>query len=110
MSLACSSTHKKPVCDKCDAGTSCTKCCTCQPRTRGCPKKASAVQETPHRLNPERRATCTSRFAAEPASELDTMNEGSSNYASSQIHICQVLKLMDCDEYEHFLASKLSGG
>ena len=38
MSLACSSIHKKPVCDKCDARTSCTKCCTCQPRTRGRPK------------------------------------------------------------------------
>lgn len=102
MSLACSSTHKKPVCDKCDAGTSCTKCCTCQPRTRGRPKKASTVQETPHRLNPKRRATCTSRFAAEPpASELDTvMNDVSSNYASSQLHICQVLKLMGCDEHE----------
>ena len=69
--------------------------------TRGRPKKASAVQETPHRLNPERRATCTSRFSAEPASELDTMNEGTSNYASSQVHICQVLKLIDCDEHEN---------
>ena len=101
MSLACSSTHKKPVCDKCYAGTSCTKCCTCQPHTRGRPKKASAVQETPHRLNPERCATCTLRFAAETASELDTMNEGTSNYASSQVHICQVLKLMGCDEHEN---------
>ena len=101
MSLACSSIHKKPVCDKCDAGTSCTKCCTCQPRTRGRPKKASAEQETPHRLNPERRASCTSHFVAEPTSELDTMNEASSNYASStQIHICHVLKTMGCDEYE----------
>ena len=88
-------------CVTCDAGTSCTKCCTCQPCTRGRPKKASTVQETPHGLNPERRATCTSRFAAEPASELDTMNEGTSNYASSQVHICQVLKLMGCDEHEN---------
>ena len=96
MSLACSSTHKKTVCDKCDAGTSCTECCTCQPRR---PKKASAEQETPHRLHPERCATCTSRFAAEPASKLDTMNEGTSNYASSQVHICQVLKLIGCDEH-----------
>ena len=63
-------------------------------------KKASAVQETPHRLNHEQRATCSSHFATEPASELDTMNEGTSNNASSQVHICQVLKLiMGCDEH-----------
>ena len=103
MSLACSSTHKKPVCDKCDAGTNCTKCCTCQPRTRGRPKKVSAVQETPQaqRLNPKRLATCTLHSAAEPDSDLDTArNEESSNDASSQERICQVLKLMGCDEYE----------
>ena len=35
MSLACSSKHKKLVCDKCTAGTNCTKCCMCQPRSRG---------------------------------------------------------------------------
>ena len=62
----------------------------------------------------ERLATCTSRFAAEPASELDTMNEGTSNYESSQVHICQVLKLMGCDEHEDSvrtlpIASKLGG-
>eukprot|EP00731_Ephydatia_muelleri_P002645 Em0001g2645a len=103
MSLACSSTHKKPVCDKCDAGTNCTKCCTCQPRTRGRPKKVSAVQETPQaqRLNPKRLATCTLHSAAEPDSDLDTArNEESSNDASSQERIRQVLKLMGCDEYE----------
>ena len=59
------------------------------------------MQETPHRLNPERHATCTSHFAAEPASELDTMNEGTSNYASSHVHISQVLKLMGCDEHKN---------
>ena len=87
------------MCDKCDAGTSCTKFFTCQPRTRGRPKKASTTQETLHRLNPERRATCTSRFAAEPASELDTTNEGSSNYVSSQIHKCHD-KGNGCEEHE----------
>ena len=39
----------------CDAGTNCTKCCPCQPRTRGRPRK-SDESETPYRINPEREA------------------------------------------------------
>ena len=61
------------------------------------------MQETPQaqRLNPKRLATCTLRSAAEPDSDLDTAsNEESSNDASSQERIRQVLKLMGCDEYE----------
>ena len=62
MSLACSSKHKKPVCDKCTAGTNFTKCCMCQPRSRGRgrPRKEDSVSsdcetvQTPARSNPER--------------------------------------------------------
>ena len=102
MSLACYRTHKKPVCDKCDARTSCTKCCPCQPRLRGCPKKVSVVQETLHRSNPERRAATGMSFVDEPISipaEIDT-TEGPSNYTSSQKHILDVLKRMGCDEHK----------
>ena len=64
MSLACSSKHKKPVCDKCTAGTNCTKCCMCQPRSRGRgrPRKEDSVSsdcetvQTPARSNPEPQA------------------------------------------------------
>ena len=98
MSLACYCTHKKPVCDKCDAGMGCTKFCPC-----GCPKKASAVQETPHHTNPEHCATTSMSFVAEPisiAAELNTMvqqDDGPNNYILSQKHILAVLKLMGCD-------------
>ena len=57
MELVCSLTHKKPVCYRCNAGTNCTKCCLCQPRTRGRPRKLDE-SETPHRVNPEREARC----------------------------------------------------
>ena len=36
------------------------------------------------------------------------MNEGTRNYASSQVHICQVLKLMGCDEHENSVRTLLS--
>ena len=55
MALVCSLKHKKPVCNRCDAGTNCTKLCPCQPRTRGRPKK-SDESETPYQINPERDA------------------------------------------------------
>ena len=107
MSLACYHTHKKPVCDKCDAGTGCTKCCACQPRLRGRPKKVSVVQETPHRSNPEHHTTTGISFVAEPisiAAEIDA-TEGPSNYTSSHKHILEVLKLMGCDEHKRSVRS-----
>ena len=107
MSLACYRTHKKPVCDKCDAGTGCTKCCLCQPRLRGRPKKVSVVHETPHRSNPARRAATGISFVAEPiliAAEIDT-TEGPSNYTSPQKHTLEVLKLMGCDEHKRSVRS-----
>ena len=62
MSLPCSAKHKKPVCDKCTAGTHCTKCCLCQPRSRGRPRKDALVAPDSEeagrpRSNPERQAT-----------------------------------------------------
>ena len=107
MSLDCYRTHKKPVFDKCDAGTGCTKCCLCQTRLRGRPKKVSVVQETPHRSNPERHAAIGVSFVAEPisiAAEIDT-TEGPSNCTSSQKHILEVLKLMGCDEHKRSVRS-----
>ena len=76
---------------------------------RGRPKKVSVMQETPHRSNPERRATTSMNFVAEPisiAAELNTttvqQDDGLSNYTSSQIHTrsCGTLKVMGCDEHE----------
>ena len=54
--------HKKPVCDKCTAGTHCTKCCLCQPRSRGRPRKDALVAPDSEaagrpRSNPECQAT-----------------------------------------------------
>ena len=39
MALVCSLKHKKPECHRCNAGTNCIKCCPCQPRTKGRPRK-----------------------------------------------------------------------
>ena len=74
------------MCDKCDAGTGCTKCCLCQPHLRGRPKKVSVVHETPHRSNLERHAATGISFVAEPiliAAEIDA-TEAPSNYTSPQ--------------------------
>ena len=81
-SLACYSKHKKPVCDLCEAGTNCVKCCMCmcQPRTRHARGKKSesessqsvSTQPSPQRVNPERAAKVhkDSNVAAEtPAKE-----------------------------------------
>ena len=101
--LACYSKHKKPVCDQCDAGTNCVKCCMCQPcTTRGRPKKESESEPTepsPHvqRVNPERaaRAHHDSNVAAETPAKED-----GSRVSSSQAHILAVLELMGCKEHE----------
>eukprot|EP00731_Ephydatia_muelleri_P037004 Em0374g7a len=110
MSLACSATHKKPVCDKCTAGTKCTKCCLCQPRTLGRPRKTSVViGSEPHRVNPVRSAridTCSFADASlesvvETTPDLIEDDSDGIKYAS-QAHVLQVLELMGCtDGHEH---------
>ena len=110
MSLACSATHKKPVCDKCTAGTKCTKCCLCQPRTLGRPRKTSVViGSEPHRVNPVRSAridTCSFADASlesvvETTPDLVEDDSNGIKYAS-QAHVLQVLELMGCtDGHEH---------
>ena len=103
MALVCSLKHKKPVCDRCDAGTNCTKCCPCQPRTRGHPRK-SDESETPYRINPEREARVHSAdvsvgMAVEDCSE-PTCSTHPYRYASSQAHIIEILECMGCEDYD----------
>ena len=98
MALVCSLKHKKPVCDR-DAGTNCTKCCPCQPRTRGCPRK-SDESETPHRINPERearvhifaRGTDVSAGMAVEDCSGPTCSTHTYRHASSQAHIIEILE------------------
>ena len=102
MALVCSLKHKKPVCDRCDAGTNCTKCCPCQPRTRGRPRK-SDESETPYRINPEREARVHSADvsvgkAVEDCSE-PTCSTHTYCHASSQAHIIEILECMGCEDY-----------
>ena len=47
MPLSCYDKHRKPVCDKCNAGYYCTKCCKCQNLKHGRPRKVSIEQPEP---------------------------------------------------------------
>ena len=106
MSLPCSSKHKKPVCDKCTAGTNCTKCCLCQPRSRGRPRKdsVSSDSETLARSNPERQARIHYDTVASASSALDMMpsihlsDDRMEHVSASQAQILKVLELMDCED------------
>ena len=117
MSLACSSKHKKPVCDKCTAGTNCTKCCMCQPRSRGRgrPRKEDSYSvssdcetvQTPARSNPERLARIHPDALA-PASAADDVTPSTTTFVSddhsqhvsagSQAQILKVLEVMNCED------------
>ena len=103
MSLTCSATHKKPVCDKCMAGTKCTKCCLCQPRMLGRPRKTHVVVDsTLRRLNPTRSA----RIDPDSDARVETTpvvveDDGDGINYASQAHILKVLELTGCnDEHE----------
>ena len=103
MALVCSLKHKKPVCDRCNAGKICTKCCPCQPRTRGRSRK-SDESETPYRINPEREARVHSAdvsvgMAVEDCSE-PTCSTHTYRHASSQAHIIEILECMGCEDYD----------
>ena len=105
MALVCSLKHKKPVSDRCDAGTNCTKCCPCQPQTRGRPRK-SDESETPYRINPEREARVHSArgtdvsvgMAVEDCSG-PTCSSHTYRHVSSQAHI-EILDCMGCEDYD----------
>ena len=103
MSLPCSAKHKKPVCDKCTAGTNCTKCCLCQPRSRGRPRKDTLVAsdpETAARSNPEREARIhhtTDASASSVLEEAPAITDEAIQYAS-QAHILKVMGQMGCED------------
>ena len=107
MSLPCSAKHKKPVCDKCTAGTHCTKCCLCQPRSRGRPRKDALVAPDSEaagrpRSNPERQATVHHSTVASASSVLVatpavTLTDESVKYGS-QAHILKVMAFMRCED------------
>ena len=90
--------HKKPVCDCCDAGTNCTKCCPCQPRTRGRPRK-SDESETPYRINPEREARVHSADVS-VGMAVEDCSTHTYRHASSQAHIIEILECMGCEDYD----------
>ena len=106
MSLPCSSKHKTPVCDKCTAGTNCTKCCLCQPRSRGRPRKdsVSSDSETLARSNQERQARIHHNTVASASSAVDMMpsihvsDDRLEHVSASQAQILKVLELMDCED------------
>ena len=107
MALVCSLKHKKPVCDRCNSGTNCTKCCPCQTRTRGRPRK-SDESETPHRINPERearvhisaRGTDVSAGMAVEDCSGPTCSTHTYHHASLQAHIIEILECMGCKDYD----------
>ena len=67
MPLSCYDQHRKPVCDKYNAGYYCTKCCKCQNRKRGRPRKVSIEQpETAVRSKLRMEDTVTVHLEAPP--------------------------------------------
>ena len=97
--------HKKPVCDLCEAGTNCVKCCMCQLRTHGRPRKESeselsqsvSTQPSTQRINPERAARVHKDNIV--AVEAPAKEDGR-RVSSLQAHILDVLELMGCKEHE----------
>ena len=97
--LTCSAIHKKPVCNKCDARTNCTKCCLCQPHTRGRPRKTMVLSRSePQRLNPERQAWVHPDQDDAVDSEVIAVEDDDPIEHASQAHILKVLELMGCNE------------
>ena len=81
----------KPVCDRYDAGTNCTKCCPCQPRIFGHPRiDSTRMLDELHRVNPEREAKIHRvRNTDAPAGMVVEDESGPSTHTqvSSQAHI-----------------------
>ena len=95
MLPSCSEKHKKPLCNKCDAGARCTKCCLCQPHVCCRPRNDRSLPDTPVRINPERISVQCAVSTVDTTDEKDSPT--CSNYGSSQEHILSVFKLMGCD-------------
>ena len=103
--LSCAAKHKKPVCDKCDAGTNCTKYCMCQGRIRGRPRKQNITVEhdsKPQRTNPTRQCAVR-QIDIDPVidDEILTVEQDEGTSYSSQAHILKVMELMGCPHEEH---------
>ena len=70
MPLSYYDKHRKPVCVKCDAGYYCTKCCKCQNRKRGRPRKVSIEQPEPAAVRSKRmKDTVTVHLEVPPAAD-----------------------------------------
>ena len=90
-------TYKKPVCDMCEAGTNCVKCCMCQPRTRGRPRK-ECESEPSHLIHS---AECAAKVHKDSiVAAVTPAKEDGRRVSSLQAHILEVLELMGCSK-EH---------
>ena len=84
-------------------GTNCTKCCLCQPRSRGRPRKdsVSSDSETLARSNPERQARIHHDTVASASSAVDmtpsihVSDDRLEHVSASQ---AQILKVLDCED------------
>ena len=100
MPLACYDKHRAPVCDKCDSGYYCTKCCKCQNCKRGRPRKVPFEQPAPAiRSNPKR--SNTKRIEDIDIVHIDTVHAVTDNASSiatvdftTQAQILKALEVM----------------
>ena len=96
MPLSCYDKHRKPVCVKCDAGYYCTKCCKCQNRKRGRPRKVSIEQPEPAAVRSKRmKDTVTVHLEVPPAADdavsIETISLGD---FTTQAQILKALEAM----------------
>ena len=96
MPLSCYDKHRKPVCVKCDAGYYCTKCCKCQNRKRGRPRKVSIEQPEPAAVRSKRmKDTVTVHLEVPPAADdavsIETVSLGD---FTTQAQILKALEAM----------------
>eukprot|EP00731_Ephydatia_muelleri_P035750 Em0155g5a len=96
MPLSCYDKHRKPVCVKCDAGYYCIKCCKCQNRKRGRPRKVSIEQPEPAAVRSKRmKDTVTVHLEVPPATDdavsIETISLGD---FTTQAQILKALEAM----------------
>ena len=95
--LACYEKHRKSVCDKCDAGTHCTKCCRCIDRKRGRPKKVAVP------ISPEHAAARVDLDETAVADDEDDDPVISVIDSTTQAQILKVLEAMGSRGHETFV-------
>ena len=95
--LACYEKHRKSVCDKCDAGTHCTKCCRCIDRKRGRPKKVAVP------ISPEHAAARVDLDETAVADDEDDDPVISVIDSTTQAQILKVLEAMGSKGHETFV-------